>query len=70
MNSGRGLSPNILSTTCTEDNWDSDDDCDEDGGDKWGPWIAVDGDILRSPDKLRQFIEQNRQQLLRANETS
>ena len=54
---------NILSTTCTENNWDSDDDCNEGGeGDKWGPWIAVDGDVLRSPDKLRQFIEQRRQQ--------
>jgi hypothetical protein len=54
---------NILTTTCTENNWDSDDDCNEGGeGDKWGPWIAVDGDVLRSPDKLRQFIEERQQQ--------
>ena len=63
LDSGRGSSLNILSTTCTENNWDSDDDCNEDDeSDKWGPWIPVDGDVLRSPDKLRQFIEQRRLQ--------
>ncbi len=61
--SGHGSSHDILSTACTKDNWASiDDDCDESEDGKWGPWIAVDGDVLRNPDKLRQFIEESRQQ--------